>query len=160
MSKSVGFILSCIGGVLCLGGCAARPLPTIAPPDPVMVAQSHQAFVKTIHDAEKPPRPLTAAEQKIVSDTVGATLKDPFTAHFIFVADKGLSFVCGQVNSKNSYGAYTGFKRFAVDVTRTAGGTIVAAKEPSIPSEDMNDPDIGRSSTAKVDNDACNIAGY
>lgn len=48
--------------------------------------------------------------------TVAASLKDPDSAQFrdVFFNEtaKGGSVVCGQVNSKNSLGAYTGFQRF------------------------------------------------
>lgn len=48
--------------------------------------------------------------------TVAASLKDSGSAQFrdVFFSEteKGGSVVCGQINSKNSLGAYTGFQRF------------------------------------------------
>ncbi|HIF4819281.1 hypothetical protein [Serratia marcescens] len=58
-------------------------------------------------------------------------LKDPDSAKFRFVRlaklegaiDKTTnSIVCGQINSKNGFGAYTGFKRFIVALNITTKG--------------------------------------
>ena len=40
--------------------------------------------------------------------------KDPASAQYreMFVANPGFLLLCGEVNAKNSYGAYVGFKRF------------------------------------------------
>lgn len=45
-------------------------------------------------------------------DVVKDSLKDPSSASFKnnFVSDK--SYVCGQVNAKNSFGSYAGYKRY------------------------------------------------
>ncbi|MEH6697228.1 MAG: hypothetical protein V7672_00870 [Brevundimonas sp.] len=43
--------------------------------------------------------------------TVAAQLKDPSSAQFRNVITNG-SIVCGEVNGKNSWGAYAGFTRF------------------------------------------------
>lgn len=45
--------------------------------------------------------------QRIVRGFVEAKLKDPKSAEF-----RNQKGGCGEVNSKNSFGAYTGFKRF------------------------------------------------
>jgi hypothetical protein len=58
-------------------------------------------------------------------------LKDPDSAKFRFVRlakledakDNSMnSIVCGQINSKNGFGAYTGFTRFIVALTMTPKG--------------------------------------
>lgn len=58
-------------------------------------------------------------------------LKDPDSAKFRFVRlakledakDKSTnSIVCGQINSKNGFGAYTGFTRFIVALNMTPKG--------------------------------------
>jgi hypothetical protein len=49
---------------------------------------------------------------------VKPALKDPDSAQFrgVFVSGNKLFWhVCGEVNSKNSFGGYTGFQRFMVD---------------------------------------------
>jgi uncharacterized protein (DUF3084 family) len=45
---------------------------------------------------------------------VRAKLKDPDSAQFrnVYVADSLLLSLCGEVNAKNAYGGYVGFKRF------------------------------------------------
>lgn len=44
-------------------------------------------------------------------------LKDPESAKFkglgIYKSTSGLNYLCGEMNAKNSYGAYTGYVRFA-----------------------------------------------
>lgn len=42
------------------------------------------------------------------------TLKDPSSAQFrdLFLSGKAMPVLCGEINSKNSYGAYVGFSRF------------------------------------------------
>jgi hypothetical protein len=49
-------------------------------------------------------------------DAVRATLKDPDSAQFrktyLSKIESGGSAICGEVNSKNSYGGYAGFQRF------------------------------------------------
>ena len=47
---------------------------------------------------------------------VAAQLKDPASAQFRNVRSSTLreTDVCGEVNAKNSFGGYTGFKRFIV----------------------------------------------
>lgn len=58
---------------------------------------------------------------------VARSLRDPGSAQFRDVKRVGES-VCGEVNGKNAYGAYAGFKHFIVD----AGNVTL---EPDIPSE-------------------------
>ena len=54
---------------------------------------------------------ITAAREALVRD-----FKDPASAQFretkVTRDSEGIPFWCGEVNGKNSYGAYTGFKRF------------------------------------------------
>ncbi len=47
-------------------------------------------------------------------DAVKERLKDPYSAKFHKVVDHKLGVVCGEVNSKNSMGAYTGNKLFLI----------------------------------------------
>lgn len=54
--------------------------------------------------------------QKIAADG----LKDPAATQFRNVKKGSPGFVCGELNGKNSYGAYVGFKRFYVDTARVA----------------------------------------
>lgn len=61
---------------------------------------------------------------------VAHDLKDPSSAQFreIHKTDQA---VCGEVNAKNSYGAYVGFKHFIVD-----GSSV--SMEPETPSERLS----------------------
>lgn len=59
------------------------------------------------------------AEEELIADAkaaVAATLKDPDSAKFrAVVADVDNKLVCGEVNGKNSYGAYAGYSAFFSD---------------------------------------------
>jgi len=58
---------------------------------------------------------------KAVEDAVKEGLKDPFSAQFrdFFTVSSGK--VCGQVNAKNSYGAYVGWKLFVTTPLHKVG---------------------------------------
>ena len=62
------------------------------------------------------PVSLSHAQQKVVRTGVAQELKDPEAARFTKIiagrGAKGSITVCGLVNGKNSYGAYTGAKPF------------------------------------------------
>jgi len=45
--------------------------------------------------------------QRLVRGFVGANLKDPDSAQF-----RNQNGICGEVNAKNSFGAFTGYRRF------------------------------------------------
>jgi hypothetical protein len=56
---------------------------------------------------------------------VADQLKDPASAQFRGIASESVPeggvttvYVCGEVNGRNSYGAYSGYQRFVVDLTR------------------------------------------
>lgn len=46
---------------------------------------------------------------------VTALLKDPASAQFRHVFEGVAGFVCGEVNAKNAFGGYVGFRIFVVD---------------------------------------------
>ncbi|MGF2346357.1 hypothetical protein ACOI3N_19070, partial [Acinetobacter baumannii] len=50
---------------------------------------------------------LNAFKEMKAQESVKALLKDPGSAEF-----RNMNGMCGEVNSKNSFGAYTGFVRF------------------------------------------------
>jgi len=62
------------------------------------------------------PLTLSAEQQKEVHQGVQRALKDPGSAQFgeasAVIDDKGLITVCGYVNARNSFGGYTGQKRY------------------------------------------------
>ena len=69
---------------------------------------------------------LSSCDMGLVSKQSGkaiisSLMKDPDSAQFRDVREakhEGRRIVCGEVNAKNGYGAYAGFERFVVDVTR------------------------------------------
>jgi hypothetical protein len=62
--------------------------------------------------------------QRLAQEHVKETLKDPFSAQFR--RQKGM---CGEVNSKNSYGAYVGWQRYVV----VAGSTVLLENKNTDP---------------------------
>ncbi|BBT40916.1 hypothetical protein [Pseudomonas putida] len=75
------------------------------------------------------------SEQGAISkgqEMVASTLKDPGSAMFSSVrmvetqtaGDLHNGYLCGQVNSKNSFGGYTGPKRFVANFQYTNGGRV------------------------------------
>lgn len=67
-----------------------------------------------------------AAAKKLVA----ASLRDPGSAQFRDVKSSGQA-VCGEVNGKNAYGGYVGFKHFIVE----AGEATI---EPETPTERLS----------------------
>jgi len=103
-------------------------------------------------------RPLTAAEKKIVTSSYGRNLKDPGAAQYrlpslvIEPSVKGDEMgYCFQVNGKNSYGAYTGFRTIAGKVKRR-NGSIVSFSYAAGSRDDA----IMADTTAEI----CRIIGY
>lgn len=110
-------IVTTIGAAI-LAVCAAHAQPVQVDPPPVYA---------------EPPRPAVKMRPKEIADFAKASrvvaarnLKDPGSAQFrgLFVS-QGRTIVegkvtysihlCGHINAKNSYGAYTGFTRFAAN---------------------------------------------
>lgn len=69
-------------------------------------------------NAKKSREKVEAGDTKDFAANAKAVLtrrfKDPESAKFrnLFISDKGVTTLCGEVNAKNSYGAYVGFRRF------------------------------------------------
>ena len=66
--------------------------------------------------------------QRLVRNYVLASLKDPGSAEF-----RNQYGICGEVNAKNSFGGYTGFKRFI------ASSEHLVIQEGSLPSSDFQE---------------------
>jgi hypothetical protein len=106
--------------------------------------------------AEK--RALTTPEKKIVMNIYGASLKDPGSAQYRWaglaidplVKGDEMGF-CFQVNARNSYGAYTGFKTIAGKVKRR-NGAIIAYSYAAGGSDDAI--------MAETAQEICRIIGY
>lgn len=80
---------------------------------------------------------LSAAQRKALYASVTEEFKDPGSAQFrkVVLVDganaktKGEGIYCGEVNAKNSYGAYAGFKPFIAAVLGTGAFTINVAHD-------------------------------
>lgn len=109
-------------------------------------------------DADAADQPLDSAGQALLvqmgRDAVKARLKDPDSADFRNVGyysggETEGAAVCGEVNSRNSFGGYTGFERF------------VAAGNAAFFESDTNDgrfgPDVWDRLCVKGDGDEPNI---
>jgi hypothetical protein len=50
----------------------------------------------------------------LAKSAISSTLKDPSSAQFrnLYISTESLGVLCGEINAKNAYGAYVGFRRF------------------------------------------------
>ncbi len=111
---AMGFVVLLIAGGLAIAKCSVdTPFP--AAPSAVQ----KQAPVAVEASADDPMTIMSAAEINLK-----ANLKDASSAKlrklFVSKLDNRAYALCGQVNSKNSFGAYTGFKRFIASVNPDA----------------------------------------
>lgn len=58
-------------------------------------------------------RIVSLAKREAMMDRVRSELKDPASAQFKLYS-QGDDYLCGEVNAKNSYGGYTGYRWFTV----------------------------------------------
>ena len=94
-------------------GCASQPEPVI---------DTSEAKPEIKQSEPRKPReklPVTEAQAEKAKDAVRHGLKDPDSAQFRDLYevpsmrdDSGSRAVCGEVNARNSYGGYVGFRRF------------------------------------------------
>ncbi len=75
-------------------------------------------------------RNLTNEEKEYVEKSVKAVLKDPESANFkhtkLVPSNNAVDLYCGMVNSKNSFGGYTGFSAFIVGISTNKDNKRVA----------------------------------
>ncbi len=84
-----------------------------------------------IHSSHAQTRKLTAQEQRLISERLGARLKDPLSAQYRWPAIRlgaaeshpRLPY-CFSVNAKNAYGGYVGFRTIVGIVTQSAGKIV------------------------------------
>ena len=97
--KNVKGIAVTVAAVLSFSGCTTSSPDSYFPPDPTAT-------------------PITLSKEQFlaVKYGLGIKLKDPYTASLGGLAasrdGKGIVTVCGNVNAKNSFGAYTGYQSF------------------------------------------------
>ena len=95
------------------------------------LAREYTSEMRLFLEKNGQEKTITAAQ-----DSIKATLKDPDSAKFqnIRIADyDGGKVVCGEINAKNSYGGYVGYKRFVAGIS---GSTIF---DTSSEYQDIND---------------------
>ena len=75
----------------------------------------------------------SASNEEAATAAVSDLLKDPFSAQFrgIECSDFGC---CGEVNAKNLYGAYTGWRTFSASKADDGWSAIIADDSGSLPS--------------------------
>lgn len=94
-----------------LSGCAATNNPHSASPAPIAkpAAYSGPAWYRVAASDE---------QKSFAQEKVAYSLKDPSSAQFrsLYALSRGMGddTVCGEVNAKNGYGGYVGFRMFYV----------------------------------------------
>ena len=73
---------------------------------------------------------LNSFRELKAQESVKALLKDPSSAEF-----RNMNGMCGEVNSKNSFGAYTGFVRFI----GTPDITVIEGENPQVDQATFNE---------------------
>lgn len=138
-----GTLLLVIGGVFLLaaigtsisggdGGKSATPAP---PSAATSAAQSPSTAASTPSKGENSTYADVGRQYAWIErgkDQIKTRLKDPDSASFRevhFYSGGGVPVTCGEVNSKNSFGGYTGFERF-----------IAAGSQLAVVESDMTSP--------------------
>lgn len=91
----------------------------------IVAATLTALFAQTAHSQS---RAISRAEQKIIASSYGRVLKDPASAQYRWpmlpteaTLKGGEIAYCFQVNAKNSYGAFTGFRSILGTVSQVGG---------------------------------------
>lgn len=77
-------------------------------------AYATRAYGKELRQAERNEKLGISNDIFDAEETVRRTMKDPSSAQFKGSRKGKNNTICGQVNGKNSFGAYSGFERFIV----------------------------------------------
>jgi hypothetical protein len=129
-------IISVSVSLLCVG-CATDPSPDVI---------------------SAPRRELSQSEKSIISKSVISSLKDPEAARFKWLplvvhSRDGVTDYCGLLNGKNSYGGYTGYMPFYVQLILDKEGNVVSSELRAM---QKNHDDISRDVARGV----CGRFGY
>lgn len=94
----------------------------------IIATASLAACVNTISITTEPMTPPTGAVASVKA-AIAHDLKDPSSARFreivAYRTSAGDTIICGEVNAKNSYGAYAGFEPF---YSRFRDGQMLVAR--------------------------------
>ena len=74
------------------------------------------------------PVSLTDQQRQAVDTAIRDVMKDPDSVkikNIVSTRRDGTVFVCGAVNAKNSYGGYTGFTPFRIDIDEATSQTTI-----------------------------------
>jgi hypothetical protein len=139
------FVVLIAGGVLVIGTAwmvtKPRPLATVEPTTaPEQPAATHTPLAppaevptptEVVPVAAEPP--TTEDPDAAIKAIITKRLKDPESARFQKIRHASNTEVCGEVNSKNSFGGYVGFSAFWInDITITDPVVIVDTSDASI----------------------------
>ncbi len=112
-------LLVVFGGLFLLFGTSSKSSPPI---DPELREQLARAYEEKREKEEDTQRFWAK-----VRSAVAAQLKDPDSARYgrMFVSRKNGTTICGMVNSKNSFGGYTGEQPFVMREWLKIGETAI-----------------------------------
>lgn len=90
-----------------------------------MIATAMPAAAQTVADGS-----VDAATAKQIVEWLDRDLRDPLSTQLRKVRQSPEpNFLCGELNQKNEFGGYVGFRPFWVDTTRKEGQTQTADNE-------------------------------
>lgn len=105
-------ILIAVGAAVAISACATQP------------SAHSTGAAQVAKKAKSEPRvivPISPDQEAAAKKAVSDTLKDPYSAVFDGIFGTSISpssakatVICGTVNAKNSYGGFTGSKKFAL----------------------------------------------
>jgi hypothetical protein len=104
-----------------------------------LLAAAVTATIVTTADAQTTTRPLTDDEKAVVEAAIEAKLNDPGSAIYRWEPVKTANVpprYCVEVNAKNRYGGYVGFKPIMVQ-TAVVNDVITAASRVWFPDESV-----------------------
>jgi hypothetical protein len=85
---------------------------------------------------------LSQAEKAAIARELGDALRDGPTARWrwpkispMVLHGAGEGYYCGWINSKNAFGAYTGYTPFIVDIGNAGGRRVLTSPHVASPSE-------------------------
>jgi hypothetical protein len=93
--------------------CESNAIAKVITPVESVGANTSRGSFKAYTPPDPNTLPIKTEEQ--LKEIVQSTLKDPESARFKNITYLSQRALCGEVNSKNSYGGYVGFKSFVVD---------------------------------------------
>lgn len=113
MSKIIAF--ATVAGIMCASPSLADDVAAIQEANRQEVLRVMKALQAGSQGQKSPGDAIFIAKAKA---TASAQMKDPESAKFrslIVHHASQISYVCGEINAKNSFGGYVGYRRFLTD---------------------------------------------